>query len=214
MRAPLTVFLVAMSAGCVQQTAVVAEDASRGQLPESELPRSTVTWADATPRQQCYVQVFEEKDLPGRSCMVPCILEGRAAMISGGCWHLCYAYTGQQLPNSSAFSSCPPSEPRPPSPPPSVVCSTAPAGRALRIALVDAHTEGPISTARILVGSLDNRLITDDLGQAQLADPPTGPLEVRVFATQHFSQSASLIVPEQSRCDVRFALVTTKGHGF
>lgn len=213
MRALLALAFVALFAGCAQQAAV-AEDASPGQLPESEESQLVVARAVATPRQRCYVQVFEERDLNGRACMVPCILGGRGAMIGGGCWHICYAYTDQQLPNSSEFNSCPAPEPRPPSPPPSVVCTTDPADRALRIVVVDAHSERPIPTARIAIGSLEERLITDGVGQAQVVDPPTGPLEIHVFATQHFSHSASLIVPEQSRCEVSFELVTTRGHGF
>jgi hypothetical protein len=214
MRARLTVLFVAVSAACAQQPAVIAEDTSPDQLLETEASELDSMLAAATPRQGCYVQVFEENDLDGRACMVPCILEGRGAMIGGGCWHICYAYTELQLPSSTDFNRCPAPDPPPPFVPPAVSCTADPAGRALRIALVDADTDRPISTARIAVESLDERLITDDSGQAQVADPPTGPFEVYTFAARYFSQPASLIVPEQSRCNVIFKLVTTRGHGF
>jgi hypothetical protein len=214
MRARLTVLLVAVSAACAQQPAVIAEDTSPDDLLQSEAPGLDSTWAAATPRQRCYVQVFEENDFDGRACMVPCILEGRGAMIGGGCWHICYSRADRRQPTSSDFSSCPAPEPPPPFVPPSVVCTADSPGRALRIALVDADTDRPISTARIAVESLDERLITDDSGEAQVVDPPTGPFEIYAFAARYLSQRASLIVPEQSQCNVIFKLMTTRGHGF
>ena len=214
MRALLAVAAVAVFTACAQQSAAVAEGASRDELAESESPGLASSWASATPRQRCYVQVFEEYDLDGRACMVPCILEGRGAMIGGGCWHICYSRTELYQPSSTTFSGCPPPEPTPPPAPPSIVCSRDPAGRVLRIALVDAAANGPITAAQITVAPLDERLVTDETGQAQVLDPPTGRLEIYVFARRYFSHSASLIVPGLSRCDVRFELATTRGHGF
>ena len=213
MRSLLAVVVVAALAACAQQSSAVAEDAFRDQLSESESSRVSSTWASATPRQQCYVQVFEEKNLDGRACMVRCILDGRGAMIGGGCWHICYSRTEFQQPSSTEFSSCPPPEPRPPSAAPSIVCSSNPAGRVLRIRLVGADGD-PISAAQIRVGALDEPLITDGSGQAEVVDAPTGLLEIHIFARQYFPHRASLIVPEESRCDLTFELTSTKGHGF
>lgn len=214
MRALHSVVFVAGFAACAQQAAVIAEDASPDQLAESEASRLASAWAAATPRQRCYVQVFEENDLDGRACMVPCILEGRGAMIGGGCWHICYSRTGHRQPSSTNFTGCPPPEPRPPSAPPSIICSRNPAGRVLRIGLVDADAKRPISAAQIGVGPVDERLVTDDTGQAQMVDPPPSLLEIHVLALEYFTHSASLIVPEESGCDVTFELTTTRGHGF
>lgn len=211
MRALLGALLLCLSAACTQRSAAVAdEELPAGNAAHTAAPQ----WAEATPRQRCYVRAFEENDLPGRDCMVPCIMESRGAGIGGGCWHICYSYDGPPQPPGSHFSACPAGEPPPARRPPAVQCDTGAGRRALAISLVSAAGGTPVVEAVVRVGSTDEGLNPDGSGRVLVDDPPEGMFSIGVVAANHFSVGASLIVPEGNRCDVRVELVSSRGYGF
>ena len=70
-------------------------------LPESlNLATAPACVAMAVPKVQlttyerCALRAFAARCTRGDECMVRCFASGDGRNIGGGCWHVCYAYTG------------------------------------------------------------------------------------------------------------------------
>jgi len=168
-----------------------------------------------TPRQQCVIAEFERGDLPGRACMVECIKDGSGYGIGGGCWHVCYAYTGVPMPRPERFDHCPDSGPEPVSPSPIVACKASDARRELRVRFVDAATGAPLAAGMLFEPRSPRGVhIADSLGLAVV--PVEGASRIRLIgqARGYSYVMDSVTVAESTVCDVLLRLVSARGHGF
>jgi len=136
---------------------VTAACAPRPRPAASPTPGATqarldsVALASASPRARCYVRVFQTQWASGSSCMTSCILGGLGRNIGGGCWHICYAYSGYRMPPQRLFAACPPrAEPTPESLPYKITCQVTP-GAAARLAGTVIDSAGRAVAAQVAV---------------------------------------------------------------
>lgn len=60
--------------------------------------------------ERCALRAFARRCHPDDGCMIKCLATGDARTIGGGCWHVCYAYTGVPMvppPGTDACDSLP-----------------------------------------------------------------------------------------------------------
>src|SRR5688572_6317905 len=164
-----------------------------------------------TPRQRCAIDIFEKERLPGAACMIECIRDGSGVDIGGGCWHLCYAYTGVPIPTWGRFDRCPAAGPMPTSPKPVVTCSAAPGKREVRVRLVDAMSSQPLRG-----GMVDHRglIQADSLGTVRVTVDDDLPVRLAGRAPGYAYAADSIVVREGASCDVLMRLARARGHGF
>lgn len=161
-------------------TTVVHADASQGCVVAAD------TLAAASPRVQCFVRAFQRRCDEGRQCMTRCAISAAGAGIGGGCWHLCYAYTGRELPNDPEFDRCPAfvPPPIPPEIPHHWTCDSAATGtRRLTGTILRDSTAEPIRFA-LLMPETSARVETqvDSAGNFMLADVPAGSARMRILS--------------------------------
>jgi hypothetical protein len=168
-----------------------------------------------TPRQACVIAEFERNDLPGRACMIQCIKDGSGYDIGGGCWHLCYAYTGVPMPRPERFDHCPDAGPEPVSPSPIVSCEAADARRELRVRFVDAVTGAPLAAGMILEPRSPSGIhVADSLGMSIVPVGDDSRIRLIGRARGYAYVMDSITVPTNTVCNVLLRLVSARGHGF
>jgi len=194
--------------------------AERGSVAMQAAPAATLSAALAgtdslTSRQQCFIAEFERGNIPGRECMIRCIQDGSGYGIVGGCWHICYAYTGVTMPRPGRFDHCPAPGPEPVSPSPIVACRAADGRRELRVRFVDAATGSPLAAGMLFAPDLPSGSHkADSLGNVIV--PVEGDSRIRLSgeARGYSYVIDSISVAESTVCDVLLRLVSVRGHGF
>ena len=68
-----------------------------------------------TTYERCALRAFAARCTPDDACMIRCLTSGQGRNIGGGCWHVCYAYTGVPMtplpPGQEACEALPDSLP-------------------------------------------------------------------------------------------------------
>ena len=187
------------------QRSVLAADSRRSRAPSGD---------SLTVRQRCFISEFERDSLPGAACMTQCIRDGSGYGIGGGCWHLCYAYTGIPIPAHARFEHCPSAGPGPVSPRPMLSCASAHGKRELRIRFVDALTNAPLAGAMLLRPRSRAGAQADSLGALDIAVADSTPLEYVGWARGHAHAVDTIALQQNSVCDVVMRLTPARGHGF
>ncbi len=85
--------LSALAVGCrgARHPAPSARDTARA---EAASLRDSVA---LTPYERCALRAYQERNDRGDDCMIRCLARGAGRNIGGGCWHICYAYTGRPM---------------------------------------------------------------------------------------------------------------------
>lgn len=214
---------IAAAAGAIALlVAVVAcqRAAERSATPARSSPAvvqsSAPLGADSlTSRQRCVIAEFERHDLPGRACMIKCIKDGSGYNIGGGCWHMCYAYTGVPMPRPERFDHCPDAGPEPVSPSPIVSCEAADARRELRVRFVDAVTGAPLAAGMIFEPRSPRGIhVADSLGVVIVPLGDVSRIRLIGQARGYSYAMDSITVATNTVCSVLLRLVSARGHGF
>ena len=56
--------------------------------------------------EQCLVDLHRERGLEGDKCIADCLEHGGGENVGGGCWHVCFAYTGLEWVEMPKMDSC------------------------------------------------------------------------------------------------------------
>ena len=174
-----------------------------------------------SPRAQCYITTFQRRCNASSACMVRCISKGAGQSIGGGCWHICFAYTGLPWEEPRSLRQCPTSTPAPQPPAPTVSCQDSAPRSTLEIYVVADSGGAPVSGAAVALLTPLNPIVrkldfeTDSAGQALIGTVPPGHYDAYVRAIGYQNSDVfGVTLAEESRCRVVVRLARFWDGGF